>query len=141
MGFEGLVLYSPDGMFAFGLDLEALSNEVAVHESFLGTAMLSAPVATNLEIGARIGLGVTNVNFLSNAFEDAAGLDFRVAAALRVGLGEYLMIDLQPFGIDWLSAASFGGPIFEYQIRIGLTFTTRHTHPPAPRYYYPQELW
>jgi hypothetical protein len=122
--------------FGIWLDLDSLGNRDASHGTVLLSGGLLLPVANHLQIGGRVGLGATLVNFDDPAFRDVAGTAFRFEALAEYQLSDSWAVWLRPLSFDILTAADLGGPIATWQTRIGLGYqfgTGRRPAPAAPQ--------
>jgi hypothetical protein len=115
LGVRGLAVW---------LDLDSFGNTDASHGTLLVSGSAMAPVTSRLQIGGRIGLGATLVNFDEPAFRDVAGATLRVEALTEYRLSESWAVWLRPLSFDMLSAAALGGPIVTWQTRIGIGWTS-----------------
>jgi hypothetical protein len=116
--------------FGVWLDFDSLGNRDASHGTLLLSGSMMAPVANHLQIGGRIGIGATLVNFDDPAFRDVAGTAVRFEALVEYSLGESWAVWLRPLSFDLLTAADLGGPIATWQMRIGLGYRFAVGHPP-----------
>jgi hypothetical protein len=119
----------------FWLDLDSLGNRDASHGTILMSGSAMFPVARQLKIGARVGLGATLVNFDDPAFRDVVGTTGRFEMLMDLRLGESWSLWLRPLAIDVLTAPDLGGPIATWQTRIGLAYriAVGHAARTAPR--------
>ena len=142
----GLALASGLGVW---LDFDSLGNDDASHGTLAISGGLMRPLAKNLEIGARLGLGFTMVNFDEPVFRDVTATNIRFEALANYQLSERWQIWIRPLSIEALQSSQLGGPITTLQFRLGVAarFGQRHgeraTSPQSPlpgqpqQYYYP----
>jgi prolipoprotein diacylglyceryltransferase len=107
---------------AIGLDADGMVNSVAVHRSFALAAALRSPVSRRLELGARVGLVATHVDFQDEAFDDAVATGARVGFTAEFALGRRWAILAWPVSVDILGHRDLGGPIISWQFRVGVAF-------------------
>lgn len=104
------------------LDLDSFGNRDASHGTILLSAGVMFALSEQLQIGGRIGLGATLVNFDRDAFRDVAGTTLRFEPLLAYELNHSWAMWLRPLSLDTLAAADLGGPITTWQARIGLAY-------------------
>ena len=114
------------------LDLDSFANTDASHGTALLSGSMMTEVANHLQIGGRIGLGATLVNFKDPAFRDVAGTTVRIDALAEYALGRSWAVWLRPLSFDILSAAALGGPIATWQTRLGIGYRFPIGHRAAP---------
>jgi prolipoprotein diacylglyceryltransferase len=118
------------------LDLDSFANRDARHGTLLVSGGAVFRVARHLEIGGRVGVGATLVNFDDPAFRDVVGTTGRFEAMVDVRLGESWLLWIRPLALDVLSAADLGGPIATWQARLGLAYQFQFgRRTPAPALY------
>jgi prolipoprotein diacylglyceryltransferase len=110
------------GRFGLWLDVDALSNREASHDTFLAAVSFTQRPTRRLMIGARSGIGVTLVNFKDPAFRDVAGMTYRLEAIVEYAYLRHWALWVRPLAIDLLSASELGGPITTYQFRFGVAY-------------------
>jgi prolipoprotein diacylglyceryltransferase len=120
--------------FGVWLDLDSFGNRDASHGTVLLSGSMMIPVANKIQIGGRLGIGATLVNFDDPAFHDVAGTAVRVDALVEYALGDSWAVWLRPLSFDVLSAAALGGPITTWQTRLGVGyhFAVGRRASPAP---------
>jgi prolipoprotein diacylglyceryltransferase len=131
--------YTPN-WFGLWFDLESFSSTEATHGTMLLSVSFAPRVTGRLKLGARVGLGMTQVNFLDPAFRDVSGKTARVEALAEYALSRNWALAVRPLSIDTVSASELGGPITTLQFRIGIAYrwgkqgtrTPQHAAPQLP---------
>lgn len=119
---------------AVWIDLDSMGNDDASHGTVLASAGILGKVRRGVELGARIGLGTTLVNFDEPAFRDVAGPTVRFEALVTYDVTERWFVSVRPLSFDFLTSDNLGGPIFTWQVRGGLSYRfgpRRHRAAPA----------
>lgn len=120
------------GGAGIGLDVDTMSSSVATHGSVLLAASMRRGFG-KLAVGARGGLGLTQINFRDPAFRDVITADLRAGATIELELAEKWVLEVWPMTFDWIGDAQVGGPIVTYQFRVGLAYRNRRpAHQPRP---------
>jgi hypothetical protein len=133
--------YMP-GWLGFWLDVDSMSNADATHTGVLAAVSVTRRPIPDLMLGARFGVGVTQVNFKDAAFQDVVGAAWRAEAILEYAFVRHWALWVRPLSIDTLTAAELGGPITTYQVRLGVAYrfgSRRNARPPAPPVEQPPE--
>ncbi len=104
------------------LDLDSLGNADASHGTLLLSGSMMTATRSGIELGARVGVGTTLVNFDEPAFRDVAGATMRAEAIASYPLGDQWALSFRPLSFDLLSSDNLGGPIFTWQVRAGLAY-------------------
>ena len=104
------------------LDFDSLGNGDASHGTLLLSGSLTTALGGGLEIGGRVGVGSTLVNFDEPAFRDVAGPTLRAEAIASYPLGDRWALSIRPLSFDLLSSDNLGGPILTWQLRAGLAY-------------------
>jgi prolipoprotein diacylglyceryltransferase len=110
------------GRFGLWLDLDALSNTEASHDTILAAVSFTQRPTPRLMLGVRSGIGLTLVNFKDPAFRDVGGMTYRLEAIAEYAVQRHWAVWLRPLAIDLLDAPELGGPITTYQIRFGVAY-------------------
>lgn len=109
----------PSG-FAAWLDFDSYGNDDASH----GTLALSGGVmrmfSDRLEMGARVGLGFTMVNFDEPVFRDVVGSNLRFEGLVNYQITDRWHFWARPLSFEVLQNADLGGPIVTWQVRLGV---------------------
>ena len=113
----GLALGNGLGLW---LDFDSLGNDDAVHGTLLLSGSMMTALKGGLELGGRLGIGSTLVNFEEPAFRDVAALTLRAEAVAEYALGDRWALWVRPISFDVLSHDALGGPITTWQMRVGL---------------------
>ena len=125
------------GRFGFWLDVDRLTNNEASHDTAIASVSFIPRVTPHLWIGARAGIGITRVNFMSPTFADVTASTFRVDAVAEYVMNHNWVLWIRPLTIDVASAADLGGPITTFQFRAGIAYRfgergNRVAAPPPP---------
>jgi len=121
------------GPFGGWIDLDSYGNVDASHGTLLFSGSFTGEPSRGFRIGARTGLGATLVNFRDPAFRDVLGTTMRAEALAEYSLSEQWQIWARPISFDLLVARDLGGPIFTWQVRVGIAYRfARHAHRPPP---------
>lgn len=109
------------------LDFDSLGNDDASHGTLALSGGFMHAMNDRLELGGRIGLGFTLVNFDEPAFRDVTGTNVRFEALLNYSLDDRWQLWLRPISIEVLQHSDLGGPITTWQVRLGVAarFGTR----------------
>jgi hypothetical protein len=110
------------GRFGLWLDLDALSNTEASHDTILAAVSFTQRPTRRLMLGVRSGIGLTLVNFKDPAFRDVGGMTYRLEAIAEYAFQRHWALWVRPLAIDMLDAPELGGPITTYQIRFGVAY-------------------
>jgi prolipoprotein diacylglyceryltransferase len=110
------------GRVALDVDLMSVASSVAVHQSASLTVAMMRTVNERFSIGGRVGLGGTVVNFDDPAFADVGAPHLRIGAQADLALAEHWAITLRPIELDFTGARALGGPLWSYQVQLGVTF-------------------
>jgi phosphatidylglycerol:prolipoprotein diacylglycerol transferase len=110
------------GMFGAWLDLQSFANRDASHGTILVSGSVMVPVASNVQIGGRFGIGATLVNFKDPVFRDASGSTLRFEGVIEYGLSPAWSLWARPLSFDILSATALGGPIVTWQLQVGAAY-------------------
>lgn len=110
------------GRFGAWLDLDSYANNEASHTTLIASCSFTPRVTSQLTIGVRAGIGVTQVNFKDPAFRDVAGKTVRLEAVAEYAFARHWVMWVRPLAIDMLTASELGGPITTYQFRIGAAY-------------------
>jgi len=127
------------GSFGLWLDVDALSNAEASHNTILAAVSFTQRPTRHLMLGVRTGIGLTLVNFKDPAFRDVSGQTVRLEAIAEYAFLRHWAVWVRPLAIDMLAASELGGPITTYQFRVGLAYrfgsrrnAVRPPDPPPP---------
>jgi hypothetical protein len=104
------------------LDFDSLGNTEASHGTVLLAGSVMQTVNRQINVGARVGVGPTLVNFDDPAFKDVLGTTVRVEAVAEYAFNESWQLWLRPFTFDTLTARDLGGPIVTYEMRVGVGY-------------------
>jgi hypothetical protein len=116
------------------LDFDSLGNDDASHGSLtLSAGAMRTIAGGKLEVGGRLGVGFTLVNFDEPAFRDVTGSNVRAEALINYPLGDRWQLWARPLGFDLLQNSQLGGPIFTWQIRLGVAARFGAGYPSARR--------
>jgi prolipoprotein diacylglyceryltransferase len=115
--------------FGVGIDAGALANDVAVHRALLVSAEIRKPMAAKLDVGVRVGIGATAIDFTDEAFESVLTTGFRVTATAQYWVADNWAIAMWPMTVDAIAHRDIGGAIYSYQFRLGVSYGAR---PAAP---------
>jgi prolipoprotein diacylglyceryltransferase len=110
------------GRFGLWLDFDRFSNDVAAHDTAIASVSFAPRITPHLWIGARAGIGVTRVNFMSDTFSDVTASDVRLDAVAEYVMNHNWVLWIRPLTVDVVSAAELGGPITTLQFRAGVAF-------------------
>lgn len=102
------------------LDFDSLGNKDASHGSITLAGGVMRPFSDKLEIGGRVGLGFTLVNFDEPAFRDVTGSHVRFEGLLNYRFDDRWQLWVRPLSIDVLQHSDLGGPITTWQLRVGV---------------------
>ena len=122
LGGTSLSIGFQPGHFGVWLDLDALSNAEASHDTLLAAVGLLLRPTPRVMLGARSGIGLTLVNFKDPAFRDVGGQTFRLEVIAEYAFLRHWALWVRPLAIDMLTASELGGPITTYQFRIGIAY-------------------
>lgn len=123
------------GRFGLWLDVDRFANADAKHTTAVASVSFAPRVTSRLWIGARAGIGVTEVNFMSPTFSDVTASDVRIEAHLEYVMGHNWAVWVRPLTIDVVNAAELGGPITTLQFRAGLAYRFGDRGPHGQRAY------
>jgi prolipoprotein diacylglyceryltransferase len=128
------------------IDFDSHGNEDAAHGTLLFSAQWDPPTRRKWSMSPRFGMGATLVNFDEPAFRDVTGLTMRAEVVFELEIAENLRLWVRPVSFDFLSANDLGGPIFSWQMRIGVGYEKKRKpkqpggqaqpapyYPPAPQ--------
>jgi phosphatidylglycerol:prolipoprotein diacylglycerol transferase len=136
LGGTSLSIGFQPGRFGVWLDLDALSNAEASHDTVLVAVGFTLRPTSRLMLGARSGIGATLVNFKDPAFRDVGSATFRLDAIAEYAFLRHWALWVRPLTVDLLSAPDLGGPITTYQFRIGVAYrfgpSSRAARPAPP---------
>ena len=118
------------GSLRLGADLDSLANSVATHASLIAVSAIRFPAGDKLAISARGGFGVTVINFSDPSFTDQVSAGARAGIGLHYDLSPRWAATVRPADFDVTGAPGTGGPIFTWQLRVGITY--RHLAATAP---------
>ena len=110
------------GMLGVEIDLVSVASEVAAHQSATAVLVLGGPVGSRLLASGRVGLGFNVVDFDDPAFEDVGSRDARAGLELGFALSPHWWLIARPIEIDVIEARALGGPIWTYQLQIGVAY-------------------
>jgi hypothetical protein len=113
------------------LDFDSLGNADASHGSLTVSGGVLRPFGERLELGGRVGLGLTLVNFDEPAFRDVTGSHVRFEGLLSYRFDDRWQLWIRPISIDVLQHSDLGGPITTWQLRVGVAarFGSRRASP------------
>ncbi len=110
------------GRFGLWLDLDRFSNSDASHDTAIASVSFAPRVTPHLWIGARAGIGMTRVSFMSPAFSAVTASDVRIDAIAEYVMAHNWVLWVRPLTVDVVSAADLGGPITTLQFRAGVAY-------------------
>ncbi len=110
------------GLLGVEIDLVSVANEVAAHQSASVVLVLGGQVGSRLLASGRVGLGFNVVDFDDPAFEDVGSRDARAGFELGFALSPHWWLIARPIEIDVIEARALGGPIWSYQIQLGVAY-------------------
>jgi len=110
------------GLLGVEIDLVSVASEVAAHQSASVVLVVGGPVGGRVTAHGRIGLGYNVVDFEDPAFEDVGSRDARAGIELGFALSPRWWLIARPIEIDVIEARELGGPIWTYQIQLGVAY-------------------
>ncbi len=110
------------GLLGVELDLVSVASDVAAHQSASIVLVVGGPVGDRFMASGRVGLGFNVVDFADPAFEDVGSRDARVGFELGFALSPHWWLIARPVEIDVIEARALGGPIWTYQIQVGVAY-------------------
>jgi phosphatidylglycerol:prolipoprotein diacylglycerol transferase len=110
------------GLFGIEIDLMSAASDVAAHQSISLALALGGPIGQRLFATVRLGLGYNVVNFEDRAFEDVGSGDLRFGGEIGFALSPRWSIVLRPIELDLIGARALGGPIWSYQLQLGVSY-------------------
>lgn len=133
----------PNGFGAW-LDFDSFGNDDASHGTLALSGGVMRELGERLEIGARVGLGFTMVNFDEPVFRDVVGSNVRFEGLVNYQITDRWHFWARPLSFEVLQNADLGGPIVTWQVRLGVAarfgerIATQRSGPrPAERPPYP----
>ncbi len=110
------------GLLGVEVDLVSVASDVAAHQSASVVLVVGGPVGGRVSVSGRAGLGYNVVDFEDPAFEDVGSRDARAGLELGFALSPHWWLIARPIEIDVIEARALGGPIWTYQIQIGVAY-------------------
>lgn len=110
------------GVAALELDLMSVANSVAVHQSASLALAMRRAVNDRFSMGGRVGIGGSLVNFDDPAFADVGSPHMRIGAEVEAKLSEHWALTLRPLELDLMGARALGGPLWTYQVQLGVSY-------------------
>ena len=110
------------GLLGVEVDLVSVASDVAAHQSASVVLVVGGPVGGRFSVSGRAGLGYNVVDFEDPAFEDVGSRDARAGLELGFALSPHWWLIARPIEIDVIEARALGGPIWTYQIQIGVAY-------------------
>lgn len=104
------------------VDFDSLGNDDASHGTVLLSGSITTATRSGLELGGRVGIGSTLVNFDEPAFRDVTGPTMRFEAIASYPVSDHWSLSVRPLSFDFLSHDNLGGPIVTWQMRVGVAY-------------------
>ena len=110
------------GLVGIEVDVMSAASDVAAHRSLSLAVALGGPLGRRLFATMRFGVGYNVVDFEDPAFEDVGSGDLRVGGELGFALSPSWSLVVRPIELDLIGARQLGGPIWSYQIQLGVSY-------------------
>jgi hypothetical protein len=134
-GFGVAVGYTP-GWFGVWIDLDRFANKEAGQTSVVASVAYARRITPKFTLGARAGIGFTNISFDSPTFASVLARTVRLDMTAEYAVAPRWGVWIRPITIDSISSDALGGGITSYQFNAGVDFRfdfhrTRPAHPSA----------
>ena len=110
------------GRFGLWLDLDRFANADAAHDTAIASVSFAPRITPHLWLGARAGIGITRVSFMSPAFAEVVASDVRIDAVAEYVMNHNWVLWIRPLTVDVATAHDLGGAITTLQFRAGVAF-------------------